>query len=516
MIFSNFKSCWLSLYLCVLVIGCSAKSSSETGGDTEPNGSENAGEKTLVAQDIVIDTDLDGVVDIIQHIEIEDNYPVVKNYDLNADGDFEDNEDWLITMTIDEHEHTTRYVRVHGDGSDYSSYTYENSYDDNGNIVQTVAYSEGESEPVATFDYTVTTDENLNVYEMKTGEGFSILSVFDANGKWIREEDTIEGESVTIYEISSDGMTPDSITSYQTDDIDSADFYTTEYYSMTRDEFGYPTAILNHIVDYEREGDDEFFVDDSQVSSVWQVTNTYSDGQVTTTIDADVDGVPQPNDCDDTVVDKTLGTPSCVGDACESLEFSCDDAAAGTGGSVNTGSDDNVGDACTTEICDGLDNDCDGLIDDDDSYVSDESDWYLDEDADGYGYWAARVTSCAQPVGYVDNDDDCNDGLYSADNSACEYIYYHDWDGDGYGDLDSQFSSTVAYDSDYYVTNGDDCDDDNDQIHPNHTDCTEFTIVAGISRGGDGIDNDCDQQIDEDTDCGPDFDVQVLPYEPIF
>jgi len=35
--------------------------------------------------------------------------------------------------------------------------------------------------------------------------------------------------------------------------------------------------------------------------------------------------------------------------------------------------------------------------------------WYEDRDADGYGAEADLLQACAQPVGYVDNADDCND-----------------------------------------------------------------------------------------------------------
>ena len=61
--------------------------------------------------------------------------------------------------------------------------------------------------------------------------------------------------------------------------------------------------------------------------------------------------------------------------------------------------------------------------------------------------------------------------------------YYLDNDGDGEGD-----AGTVAeclYDG--YVDNGDDCDDDDSSIH------TEAEEICG-----DGVDNNCDGQVDED------------------
>ena len=63
------------------------------------------------------------------------------------------------------------------------------------------------------------------------------------------------------------------------------------------------------------------------------------------------------------------------------------------------------------EVCDGIDNDCNSRIDMDDSNVNLDTlqGYYLDVDGDGYGNPYPWVVVCTPEVIFVDNGDDCND-----------------------------------------------------------------------------------------------------------
>ena len=65
---------------------------------------------------------------------------------------------------------------------------------------------------------------------------------------------------------------------------------------------------------------------------------------------------------------------------------------------------------------------------DDDSL---DTTWYEDADNDGFGNAFINQNSCTQPVGFINNDEDCDD-TDSAENPLV--YWWPDVDGDGYGD----------------------------------------------------------------------------------
>ncbi|QNA44166.1 Ig-like domain-containing protein [Lacibacter sediminis] len=105
------------------------------------------------------------------------------------------------------------------------------------------------------------------------------------------------------------------------------------------------------------------------------------------------------------------------------------------------------------ELCDGKDNDCNSTIDDNIVFLI----YYLDDDGDGFGNPSISKTDCSIPEKYVRNNTDCNDNDPDINKPG---TFYRDFDEDGFGDPNStQQSCTATLGG--YVTNKDDCDDQN-------------------------------------------------------
>ena len=184
-------------------------------------------------------------------------------------------------------------------------------------------------------------------------------------------------------------------------------------------------------------------------------------------VDADADGYASTSDCDD------------------------DDP------SVHPGAD---------ELCDGIDNDCDGFVDDDDPSGIGETTSWADVDGDGFGDPSAASAWCAIPSGYVADDGDCDDDdptIHPAADELCDGVdndcdglvddddspvvgggaWYPDDDADGYGDPGAMVTACMQPSG--HLAEAGDCDDGDASAHP------------GADERCDGVDNDCDGDIDE-------------------
>ena len=96
-----------------------------------------------------------------------------------------------------------------------------------------------------------------------------------------------------------------------------------------------------------------------------------------------------------------------------------------------------------TELCDGIDNDCSGVIDDNEPFDADT--WYADTDGDGYGDINQPYRACEQPSGYAHDPVDCDDTEMSVYPFAAELCDGLDNDCDGNVDENSAIDAITWY-----------------------------------------------------------------------
>ncbi len=128
------------------------------------------------------------------------------------------------------------------------------------------------------------------------------------------------------------------------------------------------------------------------------------------------------------------------------------------------------------EICDNIDNNCNDQVDE-----GLTSTYYQDFDGDGFGNPEVSIESCSGIVGYSLNNTDCDD-MNPSINSAATEIPANGIDEDCDG-VDGTIQ-VIDNDNDGF-SESEDCDDNDPNINP------------AASEVCDGVDNNCDGQIDE-------------------
>lgn len=153
------------------------------------------------------------------------------------------------------------------------------------------------------------------------------------------------------------------------------------------------------------------------------------------------------------------------------------------------------------EVCNERDDDCDGETDEGLAVV-----FYRDADSDGFGDADAPVEDCAQPAGTAPEAGDCDDrnpDVFPGADEVCNEAdddcdgeidedvadtVYADADGDGWGDADLTASGCPRSG---WVADPGDCDDSDPSANPGQ-----------LWDGCDGVDSDCDGDVDEDSKAG--------------
>ena len=175
-------------------------------------------------------------------------------------------------------------------------------------------------------------------------------------------------------------------------------------------------------------------------------------------------------------------------------------ACSSPSGYVTDNTDCNDADAAVnpgiTEVCNTVDDDCDGTADEGLTTV-----YFADADGDTFGDNGASVAACSMPVGYVENNSDCNDAnaaIFPGATEVCNGLdddcnalsdegltflfYYPDTDADGYGGSGGVYSCEAIAG---YVTNTGDCNDADAAVNP------------GAVEYCNGIDDDCNGLSDD-------------------
>lgn len=214
--------------------------------------------------------------------------------------------------------------------------------------------------------------------------------------------------------------------------------------------------------------------------------------------DADGDGVPAGEDCDDGNAEVVPGRGEVpyngVDDDCDPATPDDDLDRDGHGVAADCDDGDDTIHPGAVERCNQRDDDCNDAIDD-----AAGGQWFADRDGDGHGDDDAPVQSCTGGEMLVAQGGDCDDdsaGVHPGAEERCDQVdndcddaidgpgavdaavWYADTDGDGHGDA-AATRADCAQPAGHVSTPGD-CDDGNGDAYP------------GAAEQCDAIDADCD------------------------